>query len=324
MPKPIRTIVVGVASLDDQDPRTGAGDADPVLAPTVRLAVALGAELHVVHAFEVPEELASAAAGPACAACRVQMLVDEVEERLEAQLAAFPGGDAVHCRAVQGPAAERLCAVAEEVEADLLVVGASRRGRLWSGILGSTAGQLLVESAVPVLVVHRPFGAAVRRVLLATDFSVPGAAALGRALDLVNALSGRGALELRCLHVVERDALLPARLAAPALEAAGRERLERYLADSRLDGLPVEGRVRVGDPAREIVYEATEWDADLLVLATHAHPEQGYRPLGRVAFATIRGASCNVLAIPAAAGAVTREFSLPWTARVPEASVAAG
>ena len=56
MSNSIRTIVVGVASMDDQDPRTP-GDADPVLGPAVKLAAALGAELRAVHAFEIPADL---------------------------------------------------------------------------------------------------------------------------------------------------------------------------------------------------------------------------------------------------------------------------
>ena len=36
-------------------------------------------------------------------------------------------------------------------------------------ILGSTAGQVLVDSPIPVLVVHRAFAGAVRRVLFAAD-----------------------------------------------------------------------------------------------------------------------------------------------------------
>lgn len=318
MPRPIRTIVVGVASLDEQDPHAGDGNADPVLAPTLRLARSLGAELHVVHAFEVPAELAWANGG----ALPSLRLADQVEERLETELASLPGGDGVHCRAVEGPAAPRLCDVAEEVEADLLVVGASRRGRAWSGILGSTAGQVLAESPVPVLVVHRPFGAALRRVLLTADLTAAGADALTRALDVVAALSGRGVPELRCLHVVDFDTLLPGQR-PDVLERAGRERLGQFLEEPRLGGRALQERVRVGDPAREIAYEAMEWKADLMVVATHAHPEQGRRPLGRVASAAIRGAPCNVLAVPAAVGAGTEAIPSPRSARIPEPVLAA-
>ena len=177
MPKTIRTLVVGVASMDDQDPCTP-GDADPVLGPAVKLAATLGAQLHAVHAFEIPAELSwaftagqshtSGAPGPSWT------YAAELQERLERQLGAIPGGDAVHCHAVEGSAADVLCRTAEEVGAEMLVVGASRRGRQWSGILGSTASQVMAESRLPVLIVHRPFEGDIRRVLLTCDLSECG------------------------------------------------------------------------------------------------------------------------------------------------------
>ncbi|HEU0300116.1 MAG TPA: universal stress protein [Longimicrobium sp.] len=293
MSNPTRTIVAGVASMDDQDPRTPAG-ADPVLDPAIALAAALGAELHVVHAFQVPAGVSWAA--PADAG--VWTYVAELEERLERQAAAFPGGAAVHCHAVEGSAAEVLCRMVREREAELLVVGASRRGRHWSGVLGSTATQVLAASPTPVLIVRRPQKGAPGRVLLTCDLSAGAGEALRRAVVAVRGVSG-GAPLLRCLHVVEADPLLSLPLSAEAAEALARERLDECLDQAGLDAGAVERHVRTGDAAREIAYEATEWGADLVVVATHAHPGEAHHPTGRVAMATIRGAACNVLAIPA-------------------------
>ncbi|HYJ80047.1 MAG TPA: universal stress protein, partial [Longimicrobiaceae bacterium] len=212
-------------------------------------------------------------------------------------------------------------AAAEELRADLLVVGASRRGAAWKGILGSTAWQVLARSTLPVLVVHRPFGAAVRRVLLAADLGA-GRNALGHAVDVVEALFGRDHPELRCLHVVEQDPLLPAHPAA-ALERAGRQRLVRFLDDPRL-ARSIEGSVRVGDPARETAWEAAEWGADLVVVPTFGRSGEGYGPLGRLGFATARGAPCNVLALPVPGGtAYGRTSPAPADTRA-EPLVAAG
>ncbi|HYR11578.1 MAG TPA: universal stress protein [Longimicrobium sp.] len=304
MSSSIRTIVVGVAGMDDQDPRTPGG-ADPVLGPAVKLAAALGAELHAVHAFEIPKDLswvltageASAKGSPGDAAW---VYAAELEERLERQLAAIPGGDAVHCRAVEGSAADVVCRTAEEVEAELLVAGASRRGRQWSGILGSTASQLMAESRLPLLIVHRPFEGAVRRVLLTCDVSECASDVLRRGAAAARALT-RGAAEMRCLHVVQLDPLFPLPLPAEAAETLAREALDRCLADAGLEPATVEACVRIGDPAREIAYEASEWHADLLVVGTHAKTGLEEHPVGRVAIGAVRGAPCNVLAIPTCA-----------------------
>lgn len=296
----IRTIVVGVAGLDDQDPRTPGG-ADPVLGPAVRLATELGAELHAVHAFEVPEELACAGGeggsligGGADPAAWESAL----EERLERQLAGVPGGDAVHCWAVQGCAADALCRTAAEVDADLLVVGASRRGRAWAGILGSTAGLVIAASAIPVLVVHRPFARGPGRVLLTSDLSSPPEDAVRRAIAAVRQLSG-GQAELRCLHVVDLDPMIAPPAAEGVLESVALARLDRDLSDAGLGPGLLERRVRVGDAGREIAREASEWGAELLVVGMRAHSTPG-RSAGRVATAAVRDASCNVLVVPPA------------------------
>jgi nucleotide-binding universal stress UspA family protein len=300
MPDPIRTMVVGVASMDDQDPRTPGG-ADPVLGPAVQLAAALGAELHAVHAFEVPEGLSWAGGGGTAGTAPVDRAAawePRLEERLDRQLAGIPGGDAAHCRAVEGPAAEVLCRTVAEVEADLLVVGVSRRGRAWAGILGSTASQVIATSDVPVLVVHRPFAPGPPRVLLTSDLSPAAQEEVSRAIPVARQVLGEAA-ELRCLHVVDLDPLIAPSVADDVLEAIAAARLDRSLGSLDFAPIVVERRVRVGDAAREITLEASEWGAGLLVVGTGGHGGAGARRVGHVAAAAVRGAACNVLVIPA-------------------------
>jgi nucleotide-binding universal stress UspA family protein len=313
MSDPIRTIVVGVASMDDQDPRTP-GDADPVLGPAVRLAAALGAELHAVHAYEVPGELLFTGPGGGWspgAAARPASPEAELEARMERQLAAIPGGDAVHCRAVQGSAADALCRAAAQVDADLLVVGASRRGRAWAGILGSTASRVIAAAAIPVLVVHRPFARRPGRVLLTSDLSASGRHVLRRGAETARLVNG-GVPELRCVHVVDLDTLIAPPAADGVLEAAASAMLARGLDEAGFVPGAVERRVRVGDAAREINREALEWGAELLVVGTHGHAGAEPLRIGHVAMATVRGASCNVLVIPAGTAGAASQAS-PWS-----------
>ncbi|HEX6373036.1 MAG TPA: universal stress protein [Longimicrobium sp.] len=303
MPNSIRTIVVGVASMDDQDPRTP-GDADPVLGPAVQLAATLGARLHAVHVFEIPEALSwalSAGSEPSPQGAPADpsgTYVAELLERMRRQLASFPGGDAVQCVAVEGSAAEVLCRTAARVEAELIVVGASRRGRAWSGILGSTASQVIAASAVPVLVVHRPFVRLPGRVLLTSDLSASACDMLGQGILAARLVNG-GATEMRCLHVVDLDPLIAPPAADDVLEAIADARLDRSLGEAGFSPAVVERRVRVGDAAREITREASEWGAELLVVGTGGEGDAEPRRVGHVATAAIRGAACNVLVIPA-------------------------
>jgi len=61
-------------------------------------------------------------------------------------------------RIVAGNAPKLLCDVAKEAGADLLAIGASGRGGLWAGMLGSTADKVVDHAPCSVLVVRRPRG----------------------------------------------------------------------------------------------------------------------------------------------------------------------
>lgn len=58
--------------------------------------------------------------------------------------------------------------------------------------------------------------------------------------------------------------------------------------------LKVEGRVRTGDPSSEIVDEAREWSADLIVLGSHGYTGIKRLFLGSVALSVVGHAPCSV------------------------------
>lgn len=60
------------------------------------------------------------------------------------------------------------------------------------------------------------------------------------------------------------------------------------------------GKVRTGETAKEIVAEAAEWRADLLVLGTQGRTGPSRFLIGSVAEAVVRNALCDVLVIPSA------------------------
>jgi nucleotide-binding universal stress UspA family protein len=59
-----------------------------------------------------------------------------------------------------------------------------------------------------------------------------------------------------------------------------------------------EPRVRSGRPADEILAEAREWEADLVVMGSHGRAGAGRFFLGSVAEAMARQAPCAVLIVP--------------------------
>ncbi|HET7234162.1 MAG TPA: universal stress protein [Longimicrobium sp.] len=295
MTGPIQSIVLGVASLSGDDPG-GATHQDPAFASAVALARALHATLHAVHVFELPAPALAGLDLPPPGLEMRERWRAEIGRRLHEQAARFSGVEVV-CHAIEGSPAVTLRDVAARLGAALLVVGATRRGRFWRGILGSTAEGVVRAATVPVLVLHEPLTMPMRRVLLTTDLSDESMALLRRGMGTVRSLA-QAASELELLAVVSVDPLVTQPHAETELLSRAGEAVHRIAAEL---GRNVGGRVRGGEPAVEIMREAEEWKADVVVLGTHGR--SGYRPLwlGSTATAAARAVSCNVLVIPGAA-----------------------
>ncbi|MFL5539676.1 MAG: universal stress protein [Longimicrobiaceae bacterium] len=302
MREPVRRIVAGLSELTP---------GDPTLLVAAEVARASGAELHLVHAYPLAPTMVMAPGMEVAWPGGCARYAEGLQASLEAAVRAFPGGERVKCRVVCGPPAAALAAVAEEVEADLLIVGAARRSRLGRMVLGTTATRVLRQATVPVLVARRPVTRPPRRVLLTTDLSELSSAVHETAVDTIDAFLGMPS-RVRSLLVLGWMGA-PAPLTPQSLERAGREELEEFLRD-RESVLPiVEPVVRTGIAADEIVAEAREWDADLLVVGTHARGWTARMMLGSVAEAALRDAPCNVLAVPPTPrAAVIEPGPLPW------------
>lgn len=293
MARSIRTVVVGVATLREPD---------PVLGAALALAARTGAALHVVHAFEVAgyeleryREMGYSACDP------VRLFGEGLQARLEGQVRALTQRGRVFCAAVRGEPHRVLAAAAERVDADLVVVGSTRRGPLARTLLGTTAQHVLHHARRPVLIFHPPLRSPVARVLLTTDLSELSEVVHEAGVELVDGLFRGDAPALRSLLVSWHDHTLPPGMHGGFDEAAAEPSLRRFLRERRPRARPVEARLRVGEPSREIAAEAREWDADLLVLGTHGRTGAARVLLGSVAEGALRAARCSVLVIPASA-----------------------
>jgi nucleotide-binding universal stress UspA family protein len=294
MEEPIRQIVVGVGEIED----------DPHLAPAIRLAEAAGATLHAVYAFHLPDPLLySYPSVNVFDPSVIRGIEDDARSRLEAEVRKVSDSDRIHCRVVSGSAELAVLKVAQEVDADLVIVGATRRGTLARTILGTTAQRVVRASQVPVLVRRRADRGSMRRVLLTTDLSDLSEAVCRRALDLLTSLGAAGELQPRTLLVLNYlyGLVPPPPLSQRRVEEAAEADLTAFL-ERVASGAPASsGKVRMGEPATEIVTEASDWDADLVVLGTHGRTGVSRFLIGSVAEAVLRGALCDVLVIPATA-----------------------
>jgi nucleotide-binding universal stress UspA family protein len=148
----------------------------------------------------------------------------------------------------------------------------------------------------PVLVVRGPLPDRPLRVLLTTDLSHHGAHAHARGASLTRLLGAPFQPETRTLFV-DPVHLPDEPWSRPQQEADARRELCEFL---EVEAPTVEStpRVRRGDPATEIIREAHEWGADLLVLGTHGRRGALRLFLGSVAETVVRRLPCAVLVIP--------------------------
>ena len=127
---------------------------DRALAYAVKLAKALGAELVVLHAYEIPVvgfPDGALVATPALAARITDGAQPGVRRALEAHASA---GVPMQSLVKQGPTWRTILDTATEVGAEMIVMGTHGRHGLPRALLGSVAEKVVRAATVPVLTVH--------------------------------------------------------------------------------------------------------------------------------------------------------------------------
>jgi nucleotide-binding universal stress UspA family protein len=144
----------------------------------------------------------------------------------------------------------------------------------------------------------------VERILCPTDFSEPSYRALHTAVELAQIFSSR----LTIVHVVratpfkdvERVAAQDAHFSAAveSMMASAEEALRRLARDKVAEGIQRETVVREGHAGVEIVKQASEEKADLIVIAGHGGSDRTHSIFGSVANHVVQIAPCPVWVIP--------------------------
>jgi nucleotide-binding universal stress UspA family protein len=314
--KPISTILIG-SSLTEAS--------DMVVRTGLSLARAAGARVAVAHAADLPE---LAAYGSITANGYGWFEPQDIDRHVSGQRARLAeqltrlgaAADAVaDTRVETGPADRLLLAMATELHADLIVVGATERGPVMR-LLGSTADHVVRQASCPVLVVRDGLSVPPRKVLAPVDLSRPSSGALRWAGAFLDQLARGDRPPLEVLWVLVPVDYLASPFTADQMTRFAREELDSFVEQALHPlGSAETVAVRRGDPRAEIVAAATEASADLIVMAT-----QGLRGLdrllmGSVAAHVVQHASCSVLMVPPAAAeaaalaAVAAEFgSADW------------
>ncbi len=265
-----------------------------------------GTEIHVVEA--VPSGVAVFGGPwppitPVDTGAIDQDIREQAGRNLSEAAATLAGpGRSVETVALAGRAADTIISIAEQTEAELIVVGSRGHGTLETMLLGSVSSEVIDHAHVPVLVAR---GRKVERIILAWD----GSEQAERAVSPLTEWGLFGSAPIDVLSVADaeppwwvragfasdevaaeayRDAAEPSRRQHEELaeEMAGR------LHQAGLTAVPVS---REGDPAETIVAFAAAHDVDLVVLGTHGRTGLRRLLMGSVARNVILHAPCSVL-----------------------------
>ncbi|GLY42725.1 universal stress protein [Amycolatopsis sp. NBRC 101858] len=268
-----------------------------------REAEARGRPLVVVRAFEwqwPPMPVPTPAA--------VSVLPDDggqVRSAVQAQLdrgvaeirRANPGVD-VGAVVTDGHPALALATVADEIDAELVVIGASGAGAVERALLGSTASELVRTTHRPAVVVRGTARrSAAERVVVGIDGTPTSRRAMGFALDF----AARHGYRVGVVHAWTDSLLDP--VLEPVLSGPGGEGGLRATADAlvssqladwrdRYPEVPVDRLEPEGRPADVLLAQAE--DAALLVVGSHGRGPVRRAVLGSVSHQVLQRAGCPV------------------------------
>lgn len=212
---------------------------------------------------------------------------------------------AASARVVEGEPREEISRLAEEWNADLVVVGARGLGAVKGWLLGSVSTAAVHHAPCPVLVVKgRPPG--LRKAVIAVDGSPDSM----RAARFFAALPLDPTLVIRLVAVAEPPRIpvadpelfaLPVPTALQESAGAWRTRLEGVLRDLetelRSKTANIEQSCILGNPAEEIIGAASEPQIDLVVVGARGHGTMMRLVLGSVSERVLHHAPCSVLVV---------------------------
>jgi nucleotide-binding universal stress UspA family protein len=148
----------------------GSADSDAALTVAARLANRLGSRLVLAHVAEpalTPYAYEAPFGGLTLAGPRTEHQEiheqQEAGERLLAQRAKAAGISHADHRVAVGLPAERLAEIADDEDAELIVVGSRGRGALKAAFLGSVSNSLVGIARCPVLIVPQAAGESGKR-----------------------------------------------------------------------------------------------------------------------------------------------------------------
>jgi nucleotide-binding universal stress UspA family protein len=288
-----------------------------------RFAEPFGAQLHLVHAWQIPVLV-----GPAGAYLATPEVSGTLEHELAAELSRLAMERPVAGRhLINGTPETAVKQVVEETNADLVVVGTQGGSGLAHVVFGSVAERILRTSNVPVVLISkdavlRPATEPVVRTVMTPVELVPGddhgEKAAAHALHLARRFGARFEL----VHAVDLPAYVHnhAELAKET-EGVLQSELSGLMQRIAASAPEATAYLRVGKPTQVLLEHVRAKDVDLVVMRTHGHGAVERFFLGSMTETMIRKSGVPVLVLPAEAAPATE---VARTNLVPDDVVATG
>jgi nucleotide-binding universal stress UspA family protein len=296
--RPLRTVLIGTSLGEESDQVVRAG---------LAVARAAGARVYLVHA--APLEPLPVGFDMGTGLALDGELIARNQENLTGQVErhGLRAPELAGSEVRSGAAYRVLAETAQQIGADLIVVGATECGPLAAELLGSTADRILRKASCPVLIVRGELPVPPRRVLAPVDLSPLSGDAFRCGLHLLAQLVGDAAGNaethvrvvyalsfLDALEVRQRTGGTP----LEQIEGIAAEELRRFVLANRPEApFHVETAILQGEPRVEILRELQEQPADLVILGTHGRGGMDRLVLGSVASTISRKAPCSVLVL---------------------------
>lgn len=259
----------------------------------------LSLPLHVVHVSDTFGEEAAWSrylGGDEVIAKIQERTKKRVLQHVEDALIGTDKPDSITTAITYGNPVEGVLAQAQDVDASMLVTGASSRHIVEQVVLGSTASRIVREAPMPVLVVpHGTQPGPIRKILAPVDLSQCSKSSLLKAAELAEALDA----EVIVLHVTTFPFMAAEGIDVPqVMESfleARRNELDEFVAACDEKILKVE--IRDDAPASGITKAIDELEVDLVCIGTHGR--KGFRKfvMGSTTERVLRKPACPVLTI---------------------------
>jgi nucleotide-binding universal stress UspA family protein len=274
------------------------------------LATRLGASVHLLHVWELPDALPPGEPDSASGTQLASVMEKYAHQGLEAFAAeARAKNIAIQSASVQGGTIWRaIVRAAETTPYDLIVMGTQGRKGLARALLGSVTERVVRCAPCPVLSVSSSTQVrqpGIQRILVPVDYSQGSASALKQATELAQALNA----ELDVVHVWDRPNFVPEetmvelkkerRSLGELIRENAEQEMREFLAAQSPNGaatLPLH-RLLSGEPAAALLNDLERGQHDLVVVGTHGRTGLKHLLLGSVAEKLVRYSPVPVMTV---------------------------